>query len=63
MKLLFFLPLESQKYEVSHEFGTTLARWKNNAIKETQKLINVPLILKEMKHGGIFLTLMTAEQI
>ena len=27
---------------------------KVNAIKESQKLENVPLILKEMKSGGIF---------
>jgi len=42
-----------------------LAGWKNefNAIKETQKLKNVPLILKEMKSGGIFISLMTAEQV
>jgi hypothetical protein len=41
-----------------------LTRWKNaevNVIKEAQKLNNVPLSLKEMKSGGIFLSLMTAE--
>lgn len=52
--------------KVSHAFWTTLARWENdevNAIKETRKLKNVPLILKEMKSGGIFFSLMTAEQV